>query len=198
MYINVNICCDWWWFFNAKGLKLNLAQAWMEVVNVMTQPAGQQAAPSINRQFSTCLPLVIPRTSLLLTYQLARKPRSRAIKPGEAEISKAGRENCQTFWKLANPSFSLCQTGAWGSRGLDGAIGNLFHRGIMCIESSVLHNTCTIRLYTESFLTLEVYRKVEWGVDNVYRIPLRVHWYYFKGKLYPMWPCCRLQPPAKA
>ena len=55
--------------------------------------------------------------------------------------------NCQTFWKLANPSFSLCQTGAWGSRGLDGAIGNLFHRGIMCIESTVLHNSCTIRLY---------------------------------------------------
>ena len=78
----------------------------------MTQPAGQQqAAPSINRQFSTCLPLVIPRTSLLLTYQLARKPRSRAIKPGEAEISKADGKIVKLFEKLQIPRFHFARPG---------------------------------------------------------------------------------------
>ena len=124
--------------------------------------------------------LFTSRAFSLLTYQPGTK--------GAEQIWKEWREIVKLF-ETCKSSFSLCQTGAWGSRGWDGAIGNLFHqRGIMCRESTVLHNT-----QYGTFSSIEAVEKSRAGVDNVYRIPLRVHWYYFKGKLYPMWPC-RLQP----
>ena len=140
---------------------------------------------------SCCFPLnsVVPSPADVLLVQTARKSNT----PFERHKGfKAG----ETFWKVANPSFHFAQTPRpGGSRGLDGAIGNLCHKGIMCTESTVL------QLYTLAQYTIiesgVLWKERQGGIrDNVYRIPLRVHWYYFKGKLYPMWPC-RLQSPTK-
>ena len=83
---------------------------------------------------SCCFPLnsVVPSPADVLLVQTARKSNT----PFERHKGfKAG----ETFWKVANPSFHFAQTPRpGGSRGLDGAIGNLCHKGIMCTESTIL------------------------------------------------------------
>ena len=115
---------------NWKYLKLatftwRLSMSWHKLLVKSSSSAFNQS--SISNLFTS------RASSLLLTYQPGTK--------GAEQIWKEWREFVKLF-ETCKSSFSLCQTGAWGSRGWDGAIGNLFHqRGIMCIESTVLHNT---------------------------------------------------------
>ena len=101
------------------------------VVNVMTQPAGQQRLQSIvNFQ----LVYLFGSGSLLLTYLVARKEQ-RAAKPEISKLSNFSKTSKSLVFTLPDR----------GSRGLDGAIGNLFRqRGIMCRICTVFHNIANL------------------------------------------------------
>ena len=132
--------------WNIKPNSHSLLGLDLEVVNVLVSgnptwcwsvSACRRLPPSAFNQSSIssscCFPLnsVVPSPADVLLVQTARKSNS----PFERHKGfKAG----ETFWKVANPSFHFAQTPRpGGSRGLDGAIGNLCHKGIMCTESTI-------------------------------------------------------------